>query len=118
MLVPSTPWATVLRFYEGLASKNECFLSMHRLVEHIAAQPYARLLFCATSMHDLLVSRHAQIEWLHDMLRVQPASEAALRFTFHEPFSTPAAWECSNDNAVKNFEAFLRSSKWVTDLGR
>jgi hypothetical protein len=114
MRIPSKPWTSVLTFYEGLAKKDAFFSSMHRLVEHVAAQPYAQVLFCATSMHDLLVSQHAEIEWLHDMLRVHPASADVICFTFHEqPFAKPPTWECRGAKAVENFEGFLRKSKWV-----
>jgi hypothetical protein len=88
---------------------------MRRLVEHIIAQPYAPLLFCTTSMHDLLVSLHTEIEWAHDVLRIGPDPAGTVRFTLHEQqFVKPATWQCEGEEVVETFEGFLLKSKWVT----
>jgi hypothetical protein len=119
MLVQTRPWDSTLRFYSDLEATNELFRSMRRLVEHVASQPYAPLLFSTTSMHALLVAQHAQIELGHDVLKVErdPYGKG-VRFTFQEqPFVEPAKWECSEDEVVGTFEGFLRKVKWV-DTGR
>ena len=63
MLVKTRPWKNTVRIFSDLEAHNEFFGPMRRLVEHVASQPYATLLFSTTSMHALLVAQHAEIEW-------------------------------------------------------
>jgi hypothetical protein len=114
MLIPNQPWEKVLTFYRRLEAKNAFCVPVRRLVEHIISQPYARLLFCTTSMHALLVAQHPEIEWAHDVLRVEPTADGTVRFTLHEQeFVKPATWQCPAAEVVATFEGFLRKSKWV-----
>jgi hypothetical protein len=115
MPIPTRPWESTLRFYRDLEQQNEFFRPMRRLVEHIASQPYAPLLFSTTSMHALLVAQHAEIELGHDVLRVERAANGdTARFTFHErQYVEPATWECVEGKIVETFEGFLRKVKWV-----
>jgi hypothetical protein len=116
MLVPTKPWDVTLGFYRDLEERNEFFGPMRRLVEHIASQPYAHLLFATTSMHALLVAQHSEIEWGHDVLRVERnPDERTMRFTYQEQqFVEPTTWECTDGNVVETFEGFLRKMKWVS----
>jgi hypothetical protein len=114
MFIPSQPWDKVLQFYRRLEEQNAFFAPMRGLVEHVVSQPYARLLFCTTSMQALLVAQHAEIEWAHDVLRVEPTAEGTVRFRLHEQqFVKPAMWQCPVTEVVATFEGFLRRSKWV-----
>lgn len=114
MLVPTKPWDKVLVFYRGLERRSERFRPMRRLVEHVVAQPYSALLFCTTSMHALLVAQHAEMEWGHDVLRIECAETDVVRFTFQEQeFVKPATWQCPDGEIISTFEGFLRTSKWV-----
>ena len=116
MLVPARTWLSVLGFYRDLELRNECFVPIRRLVEHIAAQPYATLIFPTTSMHALLVAQHQQIEWGHDVLRVETdPSIGKVRFTYQEQqFAAPTTWECGAEGIVDTFEGFLRRARWVS----
>jgi hypothetical protein len=119
MLVTTRPWESILRFYKDLETQNAFFLPMRRLIEHVASQPYAPLLFPTTSMHALLVAQHAEIEWGHDVLRVEPDTNGrTVRFTYQEQqFVEAATWECVEEKIIETFEAFLCKTKWV-DAGR
>jgi hypothetical protein len=115
MLVPTRPWDSILGFYGDLEACNACFAPMRRLVAHVAAQPYAGLLFGTTSMHALLVAQHERIEWGHDVLRVEVEPDARMvRFTYQEQqYVRPATWECAGEKIVETFEGFLRRAHWV-----
>jgi hypothetical protein len=116
MLMKTRPWENTVRFFSNLEAHNEFFGPMRRLVEHIASQPYAALLFSTTSMHALLVAQHAEIESGHDVLRVErDLSGRTVRFTYQEQeFVKPATWECDTEKVVETFEGFLRTVKWVS----
>jgi hypothetical protein len=76
MLIPIRSWESILGFFRDLESRNEYFRPMRALVEHIATQPYAELIFATTSMHALLVAQHREIGRGHDVLRVERAKPA------------------------------------------
>jgi len=118
MRVRTRPWASTLKFYKDLEEQNEGFGPLCRLVEHIASQPYAALLFSTTSMHALLVAQHAEIEWGHDVLRVErDPNVGGMRFTYQEDaFVEPTTWHCAEENVTETFEGFLRRSRWVSGL--
>jgi hypothetical protein len=64
------------------------------------------------------VAQHAEIEWGHDVLRVErDTSGGTVRFTYQEqPFVEPATWECVEENIVETFEGFLSKTKGVLTL--
>jgi hypothetical protein len=76
-----------------LEEENEFFRPMHRLVEHIAAQPYAPLLFCTTSMQALLVAQHAEIGFTNNSLRSPRRGSARMKRLF-----PPSKGSCENRN--------------------
>ncbi len=116
-LVRTSAWTEILRNYQDLEARHEFFTPMRQLVEHVASQPYAPLLFATTSMHALLVAQHPVIEWDHDVLRVERGAyedSKNVTFAFHESeFVKPASWECPVESVIGTFEGFLRRSKWV-----
>jgi hypothetical protein len=66
-------------------------------------------------MHALLVAQHPEIEWGHDVLRVErDPSGRSVCFTYLErQFVKPAEWGCVEEKTIETFEGFLRTAKWV-----
>ncbi len=113
-LVPTRPWEEILDFYRKLEDRNADFAPMRRLIAHVAAQPYAPLLFGATSMHALLVAHDEQTRWDDDVLRIEVQLDGRIRFAHQEqPFVQPARWACDDEKIVETLEAFLRRQRWV-----
>jgi hypothetical protein len=88
---------------------------LRALFEHVDRAPYRDLVFCATSMHTLLVGQHAVLEWNRQMLRIEPHANDRIAFAFHErDFDPPVEWSCAPNALVSTFERFLHRTKWVT----
>ncbi len=115
-MVPTRSWAEVAQLYRRLEQTAPTFAPLRRLCEHAEHAPYRDLIFCATSMHTLLVSQHSELEWNSNTLRVEVDHHDHISFAFHEqPFVKPVAFQCSAEKILETFDRFLRKNKWVSD---
>ena len=113
--VRTRPWSEITRMYGEIWNPWTAHVWMKRLCEHIERAPYGGLIFGATSMHTLLVGQHETLEWMNDMLRVDPAQPHRITFSFHErAFVDPVVWACAPDAVIETFERFIRRVKWVS----
>jgi hypothetical protein len=117
MRIPSQNWAKATERFLELERRDAAFGTMRRLCEHVERAPYRDLVYCALSMHTLLVSQHPELEWNCGMLRVElMGSTGQVSFTFCEqPFAEPASWRCDAAEVVATFDGFLRKNKWVSE---
>ena len=67
-------------------------------------------------MHTLLVGQHAELEWLNQMLKIEPKADNLIAFAFHErDYSAPVESSCAPQELVATFERFLQRTKWISD---
>jgi hypothetical protein len=113
--VTPKPWGSVRGFFRRLADRNDDFLPMLNLAEHVAFQAYATSIFAATSGTALLIARVAEGDWTLDALRVDVGLSGCIRFTFPpRRLGKPTTFECEGKTIVEAFERFLRSAKWIS----
>jgi hypothetical protein len=116
MKLPSKTWEEAAKVYKTLESTSAAFEAMRALCEHVAHAPYKPLVFCAQSMHALLVAQQPELEWNCGVLRIEVSREGLLVFALHEqPFIEPAAFLCAPQDLIPTFESFLRKTKWVSE---
>lgn len=104
-------WAEVVAVYRGLEDRNPDFQPMRRLVEHVAAQPYAASIFAATSGTALFVAPRAGAEWAKEALRVDVDLGGEVRVA--SPGSAPgkgAGVACESARLVAVVEEQLRKA--------
>ncbi len=77
MNVKSQSWKEIADFYRGMVEHGLDMLPMLRLVEEIAASPYAHGLYPITSMFTLCLSQHPDFEYGQNMLRVDSPMAAS-----------------------------------------
>jgi hypothetical protein len=107
-------WESVLELYRYLEERNDDFRPIRRLVEHVAAQPYAHSIASATSGTALLVAARAQVEWARDAIRVDVDLAGSVRFTVPgERLNRPATFQCDSANIVGTFESLLLKARWI-----
>jgi hypothetical protein len=113
--VTPKPWESVREFFRNLAERNDDFLPMLNLVEHVASQAYATSIFAATSGTALLIAREAEGNWTHDALRVDVGLSGSIRFTLPQRrIGKATTFECEGKTIVDAFGRFLRSATWIS----
>jgi len=113
--VTPKPWESVREFFRNLAGRNDDFLPMLNLVDHVASQAYATSIFAATSGTALLIAREAEGDWTHDALRVDVGLSGSIRFTLPQRRAgKPTIFECEGKTIVEAFDRFLRSATWIS----
>ena len=87
---------------------------MRELCDHVERALYRELVFCATSMHALLVSQHLELEWNCGMLRVELSANDLISFALHEqPFVELTSFRSAPEKVIETFEGFLQKNKWA-----
>jgi hypothetical protein len=116
--VSSKSWEEAAGVYESVHASSLAFEAMRHLCEHIANAPYRELVFCAQSMHALLIAQHAEIERNCGVLRIEVTRDDEVSFSLHEqPFVEPTSFRCTPPDLIATFENFLRKTKWVSETG-
>lgn len=91
---------------------------MVRLVEHIAAAPFARKIFGATSMMTLGVAQTPEILPFQEILRVEYSSAGFVitaqerGWTLDVSKDDPIARRVPPDQGIVAFERLLRAKRW------
>lgn len=68
-------------------------------------------------MHTLLIAQHSEIDWTHDVLRIELlwTSETA-SFTFVQNRNVRTKWTCNATDIIATFERFLQRTRWVSTV--
>ena len=103
------PWPEIVRDYSDAVAHGLPLAPMLCLVEAVAASSSAAELFAVTSMHDLLLSDHADFRSSDSVLviRYLPTRQ---EFSFeHRPFSGPSDQKmCPAAEGIATLSLFLR----------
>jgi hypothetical protein len=107
-------WPGAVEFYRHIEDRNHDFGALRQLVEHVASQPYASSIHCATSGTSLLVARRPDGAWASDSLRIDLDLSGAIRFVHTDPRRPkPLIFACEGPAVVGAFERFLGRARWA-----
>jgi hypothetical protein len=110
-------WQSVVEFYRHMGDRNHDFVPLRELAAHIASQPYAASLACATSGTALLVARGSPENtprWARSALRVDVDFSGSIRVSvFDEPLGKHVTIECDARGAIDVFERVIRQAGWI-----
>jgi hypothetical protein len=109
--------AELYRELETHGNFGRAFAWMRELCDHVASSKNGNIVFCATSMHVLMVSQHEELERgdaLHIELEGKQFEQASFKL-YEQELVSPTLWHCPAEAVIHTFEGFLRKKKWVSE---
>jgi hypothetical protein len=111
------PWSEIESFYRELVRPGEAAAhGMLRLVEQIAALPYAQALYAWTSMLDLCIAQvPAGRPYDRSYLRISPRGDGTIEFRYRDTAIEARQWHriVKEEDAFQRLERFIDQLHWV-----